>query len=140
MPGPVALMTMPDIDDPNQRGTGVVHVIKLQLDVNHDGEMDLSFGGPDNTSQRHPFIFWVDNDCDWATRSLTGNPTEVGRDVSTAGGYYNDYKDIAIRSQRDLEDFARLWICGVPSPHQRRLSGHFELGQRQHQHLCGQSS
>ena len=42
-PGPAALVTLPNIED-GQRGTGVVNVIKLALDVNHDGIMDLSFG------------------------------------------------------------------------------------------------
>ena len=63
VPGPAALITMPDIDS-LQQGTGVVNVIKLQLDVNHDGVMDLSFGGPDNTSQARPFVFWINNDYD----------------------------------------------------------------------------
>src|SRR5207302_3994830 len=65
-PGPVALVTMPDIDT-GQRGTGVVNVIKLQLDVNHDGNMDLSFAGPDNTSQGKPFVFWINNNYDRPT-------------------------------------------------------------------------
>ena len=43
------------------RSSGVVNVIKLQLDVNHDGIMDLGFGGPDNTSQARPFVFWINN-------------------------------------------------------------------------------
>src|SRR5438034_11724680 len=55
-PGPTALVTMPDVDT-GQRGTGVVNVIKLQLDVNHDSTMNLSFGGPDNTSKDRPFAF-----------------------------------------------------------------------------------
>jgi hypothetical protein len=117
-PGPAALRTMADIDPPYQQGTGVVNIIKLQLDVNHDGVMDLSFGGPDNTSQVRPQLMWVNSDCDWATRTLFGNPSEVGHDISVLGGAVSpnyDYRDIAIRSQRDLEDYARLWICGVPS-------------------------
>src|SRR5206468_2343500 len=63
-PGPTELVTMRDIDPPYDRGTGVVHVIKLQLDVNHDGVMDLSFGGPNNTSASGPFVFWLNNDND----------------------------------------------------------------------------
>ena len=62
-PGPVALLTMPNIEN-GQRGTGVVNVIKQELDVNHDGTMDLSFAGPDNTSQARPFVFWINNDYD----------------------------------------------------------------------------
>ncbi len=54
---------MPDIDN-GQPGTGIVNVIELQLDVNHDGNMDLSFSGPDSTSPTRPYVFWVNNDFD----------------------------------------------------------------------------
>lgn len=109
MPGNVALLTMPDVDSTNQVGTGVLHVIKLQLDVDHDGVMDLSFGGPDNTSQRHPFAFWVNDDHD---EPASGSKPD--RDLPTPENL-PDYTPREIRSQRTLEDFARLWICGVPS-------------------------
>ena len=80
MAGPAALVTMPDIDT-GQQGTGVVNVIKLQLDVNHDGIMDLSFAGPDNTSASQPFVFWINNDCDWATypAALISTPAQTKR-------------------------------------------------------------
>jgi hypothetical protein len=124
-PGPAALVTLPDIDT-GQRGTGIVSVIKLQLDVNHDGVMDLSFGGPDNTSQDRPFVFWINNDCDrgftWADGHVDPDD-DVTRD---ARGNFYDYEKVPdseyrngfpvsrrIPSLRDLEDFARLWICGV---------------------------
>ncbi len=106
-PGPAALVTMPDIDT-GQRGTGVVHVIKLQFDVNHDGTMDTSFGGPDNTSQARPFVFWINNDFDQPESLLLPE-----RDVEKRA--LPDHAYGRIRSQRDLEDFARLWICGLPS-------------------------
>ena len=103
-PGPVALVTMPDIDT-GQSSTGVVNVIKLQLDVNHDGIMDLTFGGPDNTSQARPFVFWINNDWDLGD-------SEPGHDFE---GQSKDADDSFINSQRDLEDFSRLWVCGVPA-------------------------
>lgn len=100
-PGPAALVTMPDLDT-GERGTGVVHVIKLQLDVNHDGVMDLTFGGPDNTSAARPFVFWVNNDHDtWNGKDL---------DVPQKPNYANNVID----GVRDLEDFARLWLVGLP--------------------------
>jgi hypothetical protein len=105
LPGPAALVTLPDIDPPYQSGTGVVQVIKLQLDVNHDGVMDLSFGGPDNTSQARPFVFWVNNDNDGVG---------IGKDAEVLTDIQFDYKRGHIRSRRNLEDFARLWICGLP--------------------------
>lgn len=113
MPGPAALVTMADIDYPNQRGTGIVNVIKLQLDVNHDGTMDLSFGGPDNTSAWTPYVFWVNNDCDWS--SYAGDPgSDLAVDPENPN-YFWDCRQPNPRSIRDLEDYARLWICGVPA-------------------------
>ena len=103
-PGPVALVTMTNWGA-NERGTGVVNVIKLQLDVNHDGIMDLSFGGPDNASGAKPFVFWINNDWDQ-------NDGAAGKDVFPQ---LHDCTDDFIQSQRDLEDFARLWVCGIPS-------------------------
>ena len=105
-PGPTALVTMPDLDT-NERGTATVHVVKLQLDVNHDGVMDLSFAGPDNTAWNKPFRFWINND--WDISDPDGEP---GHDRNTALG---DWQTTFIESQRDLEDFARLWICGLPA-------------------------
>src|SRR6185295_1948064 len=67
-PGPTALVTMPDLDT-GARGTAVVNVVKLQLDVNHDGAMNLSFNGPDNTSAAKPFQFWLNNDYDYTGAS-----------------------------------------------------------------------
>ncbi len=109
-PGAVALITMPDIDT-GQRGTGVVNVIKLQLDVNHDGVMDLSLSGPDNTFQDRPFVFWINNDLD-LSNDLTNDP---GKDVEPLSPSDIDSELVNIDSQRDLEDFARLWIVGMPS-------------------------
>jgi hypothetical protein len=113
-PGPAALITMPDIDT-GQRGTGIVNVIKLQLDVNHDGIMDLSFGGPDNTSQARPFAFWVNNDYDIpgfgdldSDAYAPNSPDYAYSDPLSGNGVP------CIHSQRDLEDYARLWICGMP--------------------------
>ena len=64
LPGPAALRTMADIDT-GQYTNAVVNVIKLQLDVNHDGTMDLSFAGPDNTFAGPAVcVFWVNNDYD----------------------------------------------------------------------------
>ena len=67
-----ALVTMPDIDS-GQQGTGVVNVIKLALDRNHDGTMDLSFAGPDNTSAARPLLMWVNNDYDRLTLDSDDN-------------------------------------------------------------------
>jgi hypothetical protein len=112
-PGPVALVTMPDIDT-GQRGTATVWVVKIQLDASHDNIMDLTFSGPDNTSQARPFVFWINNDRDLPDGG-------VGHDVSippppyrTPGVPVADCDFGNLGCQRNLEDFARLWLCGLP--------------------------
>jgi hypothetical protein len=109
MPGPAALVTMPDIDPPYQRGTCTVYCVSLVSDKNHDWKMDGSFNGPDTTSQASPMEFFINNDYDY-----TGASWDLGHDVQS-GWYYNDGYQQKIDSQRDLEDYARLWICGMPA-------------------------
>jgi hypothetical protein len=125
-PGPTALRTMPDIDT-GDRGTGIVHVIKLQLDVNHDGAMDFTFGGPDNTSLERPFVFWVNDDFDRLhpvgpdreEDDLDKNDRDTDAPFAPRGisdcKYPNGPAYRVIPCPRDLEDFARLWIVGVTS-------------------------
>ena len=102
-PGPVALVTMPD-PDTGAQGTCIVHCVSLNVDKNHDGTIDTSFSGPDVTSQTSPMEFWINNDSDG---------TGVGQDIDATK--LQDSSNEVIQSMRDLEDFARLWICGVPS-------------------------
>ena len=102
-PGPVALVTMPD-PDTGLQGTGIVNCVSLNVDKNHDGIMDLSFNGPDVTSQASPMEFWINNDNDG---------TGIGEDIDAP--QFPDSASDTIQSMRGLEDFARLWICGVPA-------------------------
>ncbi len=127
-PGPTALITMPDLDT-NQRGTAVVQVVKLQLDVNHDGNMDLSFAGPDNTAYHRPFTFWVNNDFDrlaYDADDKTNYEDSVeamkmpgwrgwlaGWTMPPDGDNRDGGGNRVIPTQRDLEDFTRLWVCGI---------------------------
>jgi hypothetical protein len=146
-PGPTALITLPDLDS-GQRGTSIVHAFKLQLDVNHDGMMDLTFGGPDNTSIERPFVFWVNNDYDRKGKQF-GDPDD---DVQVAASpytnahtpdceYRNVYGERNIPSVRDTEDFARLWLDPGMStnffciaPHERYCRTELgRQGQSQHQ-------
>src|SRR5207249_7161277 len=71
-PGLTILKTKPDPDQNNSHGEARVYVLKIQLDVNHDGVMDATYTGPDNTSAERPFVFWVNNDNDG---------TGIGQDV-----------------------------------------------------------
>jgi hypothetical protein len=124
-PGAAALVTMPDVDT-GQRGTNVVYAIKLQLDVNHDGAMNLSFNSPDNTSASSPYTHWCNNNYDrFALDEDDG--TNYQDDVQVQDCPYTpniatpdcNYRDIygirVIPDTRDLEDFARLWVSGVNS-------------------------
>jgi hypothetical protein len=130
-PGPVALVTLPDINT-GQRGTGVVYVVSLQLDANHDGNMDLSYFGPDCTPGLYPYLygygdepslpqafsFWVNNGSD-----KPGNNGQLDQDVQiepnlpnySQGQILPNSSYGQIRCQRNLENFARLWVCGLPN-------------------------
>lgn len=105
--GAVALVTMPDIDTGAQ-GTCTVYAVGMNVDANHDGNMDLSFNGPDETSQANPMKFWINNDYDFSS----GSADPFGHDVESQ--YSANYKDPAITCVRDLEDYSRLWIFGMP--------------------------
>ena len=124
--GRAALVTMPDIDPPYQRGTNTVYVVGLALDKNHDGNIDLSLTGSDYTSPSSPCVFWRNNNFDrwnndWLSSAeeqddvLPGGSDAQNYDPNDPDCNYkvNGYR--AIPDSRDLEDFARLWICGVTS-------------------------
>ena len=100
---------LPDIDT-GLRGTGVVRVLKIQLDVNHDGTIDHAFQGPDNTARDKPFVFWVNND-----RDQIGSGGNPDYDIPVLTNSMADYAQGQIRTMRNLEDFARLWISGMPT-------------------------
>ena len=127
-PGPTALVTMPDINT-GQRGTGIVQVVSLQLDANHDGSMNLSYFGQDYVpgypdyslgsyiTFPQPFKFWINNG--YIQPGTAGNldqdmpiyPNQVNYSTTNA---QPNYVYGQIRSQRNLENFARLWVCGLP--------------------------
>ena len=71
--------------------------------------MDLSLNGPDATSQASPYRVWVNNGQD---EPGTGGNLDYDVEVPPASTNYAAGK---ITCQRDLENFFRLWICGVPS-------------------------
>jgi hypothetical protein len=130
VPGQVALMTMPDPDQTNIQGTCVVDIIRLSLDANHDGIMDETYTGPDNTGGIYefpngvPFVFWANNDFDrWHTNLLDG---VIEDDLETAAQPDCNYTvagNRAIPCPRDLEDYARLWVSGVSNTLPKLPSG-----------------
>ena len=107
-PGPVALVTMPDVDT-GQRGTGTVYCCSMNVDKNADGTMDLTFSGPDATSQASPTGLWVNNGL-----TIPGTGGNLDHDVQPATNGPVNYSAQKITCPRDLENFFRLWICGVP--------------------------
>jgi hypothetical protein len=112
-PGEVALVTMPDVDTGLQ-GTCAVYCVSLNVDKNHDGSMDLSFNGSDATSANSPFEFWVNNGNDQVG---TFGDLDSDAPVPSASPNYVPlpyFQYGSITCQRDLENFARLWICGTP--------------------------
>jgi hypothetical protein len=130
-PGPAALVTMPDIDFPSQRGTATVYCVKIQLDVNHDGVMDTSLAGSDDTSMNRPFVFWANNnydrwhsvDCNIVGQNCDQEQDDLGADdianlpalQQVPDGLYTSNFIPVIPCTRDLEDYARLWIPGLSS-------------------------
>ncbi|HEX3800372.1 MAG TPA: LamG-like jellyroll fold domain-containing protein [Verrucomicrobiae bacterium] len=124
-PGPAALVTLPD-SDTGQRGTNIIHVVKLQFDVNHDGQMDLSLTGPDNTSPDHPYVFWVNNNYDRFKLDKDDDayyqddldPVDINAlpvQQRVPDFAYSTNGLPSIPCTRDLEDYARLWIPGLTS-------------------------
>jgi pimeloyl-ACP methyl ester carboxylesterase len=118
-PGQAALVTMPDIDS-GARGTCAVYSVSVQLDSNHDGNMDLSFNGADFTSANNPVQIWVNDNYDRG-HIVDGNDFEQDDlgPVDVATGYLvPDYQYMtnglhAIPCTRDLEDYFRLWTPGL---------------------------
>lgn len=144
-PGKTFLTTKPDGVSTNV-GECVVNVIKLQLDVNHDGTMETAWNSPDNTTQNNPFMFWVNNDFDrWHVfKDLNWNLVDEeyddlsDSDPATAcpanPGHPTpdcDYQELqglyAIPSERDLEDYARLWIPGIAELYETHSNLLFQL-------------
>ncbi len=126
-PGEVLLTTKPDATT-GATGQLAVNVIRLSLDVNHDGVMDETFTGPDNTSAGNPFVLWLNNNYDRLTYDsddsayydddVTAQATNSGcpyvPSISTPDYVYRDIDgNRIIPNTRDLEDFARLWVSGV---------------------------
>jgi hypothetical protein len=106
-PGQTALVTMPDIDT-GARGTCIVHCVSIVLDKNHDGVMDGTFNGPDWTTEQNPMELWVNNGHDQA-----GAAGHLDTDLPVPPNSTNSSLAV-VTCPRDLENFFRLWVRGVP--------------------------
>ena len=113
-PGPMALVTMPDVDT-GARGTCTVYSVSLQLDANHDGNMDLGFSGADATSADFPYTIWANNNYDrwkWDLLGLTYEQDDTKK-ATVPDCQYKISGLPAIPCPRDLEDYFRLWTPGL---------------------------
>ncbi len=110
-PGAVGLVTKPD-PATGLSYTSVVQVISVNVDANHDGIMDLTFSGADYVTSGKPYRFWVNNDRDEPATS-----TKPDRDLESLPNRpeTQDWSHGHIRCKRNLEDFARLWVSGLPA-------------------------
>ncbi|MFZ1074175.1 MAG: alpha/beta fold hydrolase, partial [Verrucomicrobiia bacterium] len=104
-PGMVALVTMPDINT-GQQGTGVVRVVALSADANHDGTMDFTYQGPDFVSASKPFRFWVDDTSDAGDFGGTGIPGQGAQ----GNGVLQIQRQWKIHGRRDLVNYFPLYI------------------------------
>jgi len=127
-PGPVALITMPDVDPPYKQGTCTVYCVSLQFDANHDGNMDSSFNGTDATSASSPYVFWANNNYDRLLLDKDDNSFYDDDALNTSQAatcpytpntptpdcnYLDGAGHRVIPCERDLQDFFRLWVCGI---------------------------
>jgi hypothetical protein len=104
-PGTVALTTMPDYDN-DPPGTGIVRVISLNVDANHDGTMNFTFGGSDFVSSGKPFRFWANDVDDAGDFGGDGIPAEYANNdgnICNFGTYF-------INGRRDLVNFFPVYL------------------------------
>ena len=121
-PGPVALVTMPDIDT-GERGTCMVYSIGMVIDRTQRTNMDARFNGPNATSSANPAVIWANNNYDRG-HTVDGSdfeqddlgPIDVAKLPSNqqmSDAFYAIDGQPAIPCTRDLEDYFRLWTPGV---------------------------
>jgi hypothetical protein len=108
----------------NTRVAGKSRSGLFNVDANHDGNMDLSFSGADATSSSSPMKFWANNNFDRWTWDAD-DQTNYQDDVQVQGcpytpntptpdcNYRDQYGNRVIPDTRDLQDFFRLWVCGI---------------------------
>jgi alpha-tubulin suppressor-like RCC1 family protein len=110
--GQAQFVTMPDIDPPYEQGTGVVQIISMNVDANHDGTMDFSYSGPDQNSPSRPFRFWINDDTDSGDDTGNGIPGQGSQgDGVTVSGYDENNQPIYnVHGRRDLVDFFPVYL------------------------------
>jgi hypothetical protein len=89
------------LNAPSEQHAFILAPVEVMVDGNRDGKMsfdDRVVHGGDQTFDQRPYRFWLNNDSDGI---LDGEEIEGGS---------LDNADVYLKSLRDLEDFARLWI------------------------------
>ena len=110
-PGMVAMVTMPDIDM-GMQATGIVRVVSLNVDANHDGIMDFKYNGSDFVSTNKPFRFWVNDNNDHGDDGGDGVPDQ-GQDsdgIKFSGRSSYGPPVYKVQGRRDLVDFFPVYI------------------------------
>ena len=87
--------------------------VEIAVDANRNGEIEI---GTDQTSPDKPYRFWINSDTDDAEDAESSALTE-------------DSSNNIINTQRDLEDFTRVWF-NVKGLHYQLVSGDAKLGFR----------
>ena len=111
--GTAQFTTMGDVDNPSQQGTGVVQIISLNVDANHDGVMDLSYAGPDQTSPSRPFRFWINDNQDSGDVGGDGVPGKGQWGDANMDASADDYRGFVegfVHGRRDLVDFFPVYL------------------------------
>jgi hypothetical protein len=120
--GVAQVTTMSDIDAPYQQGTNFLRIISMNVDANHDGTMDLTYAGPDQTSASRPFRFWANDDQD--SGDFGGNFGIPGQGAQGDGsrwagsyGYINPINGYGswehnyhVNGRRDLVDWFPVYL------------------------------
>jgi pimeloyl-ACP methyl ester carboxylesterase len=90
------------------------------------GKEALCPANPPVAAQPHSGLFWLNND-----RDDPGVSGGLDKDVQVPPpGTNTDYAMVQIRTLRNLEDFARLWIAGMPTlPTNQNYSVHIGWSQ-----------
>ena len=109
--GEAEVTTMPDIDTGAQ-ATNVIRVVSLNVDANHDGTMDFSYSGQDQTSSSRPFRFWVADDNNSGDYGGNGIPGQIG--IEADGQCYSYFQGAPpyyqVLGRRHLEDFFPVYL------------------------------
>ena len=101
---------------------------ELMVDANRDGQMsftDPAIHGADQTSTDKSYRFWLNDDDDTGLDPNTGQASETEQVPATIP----DYSLHQIVSERNLEDFARIWM-NLGDFGDRLTSGVLQVGLR----------